>query len=692
MQNRRKLLPDIPDAKPEAQMAARRNLLSDIPDAKAHDLSQLPFPLNIGLGLGASAAQPLSKTIPERLAAAKQGLLESSQGLGQLYLGGKEALGYAPLGIKNLYTQRVMDQRRQFEEGQKTFDPLSQYIRKIAASWPELAAASVPFAGEASLLPRMLKGAGAMGAAKGLEFTPPGEDTTANVIKGAALGATLPVIPEIPGLLEKGIGKVAGLKNAWKDLSAVEKAASEKTAQYQADLAAENQAKSQARAEGLPSDVNALQAKSLENQTKLQELQHNLGEKPVKIPSSIEESQANLANAEQKHKQAIMLEDQAARNISEHLNRGASHDVRVAAGIDKVVREKAGDIGKLYDQVETDLANKNITIPNTDNAKELNDQIIALIRSGEVKSPEALATLERLNKVGKDEVIPARDYLAAFRTTRDYAHEARKEAYRVGITDEARQAAFKRAEELEHEVERMKPILEEGIGKETTDILKKANARWSSEIAPIYRNKTYNRIKFEGTLPDNIMKTLRGTAIGRKELREIIKKDPELLKNVVGQQFAKSPSKLHDIGELEQEYVDQMPELKNLLEQHKQTREMVPQAKRQFEEAQKSHSVVEKEHKAMIEEAEKRPGKLKEIHDLHDKIAKIDSRIAELRKSANRKNMSLPEKMKAEKELRDAINLKKKSQKSLKGMVIAGALLTGVPYAAYKAGRYLLSD
>lgn len=336
--------------------------------------------------------------------------------------------------------------------------------------------------------------------------------------------------------------------------------------------------------------------------------------------------------------------------ISNLLNKNAQHDVRVASRANEIINAKKKDIGNIYNSVEKDLANKNITLPNTENAKELNDKLISLIKSGNSETLEAREALEKLENIGKDKVVPARDYLATFRTIRDYAREARKEAYQVGITDEARQAAFKRADALESEVEKMSPILEKGIGDESSKLLKEANSRWSSEIAPLQKNKIYNKMRYEGRLPTNIMKELRGTGEGMEELREIIKNDPELLKNVVGQRFSNKPHTLHDIGELEKEYIEKMPELQSLIDEHRIGLEKINQAESLIPRAEKIASEGEKH------------GKLKSQIDL------LDKQIEKLSSTKSAENMTLSEKIKTERKLKELKNKRKQYRKALLGL------------------------
>jgi hypothetical protein len=157
------------------------------------------------------------------------------------------------------------------------------------------------------------------------------------------------------------------------------------------------------------------------------------------------------------------------------------------------------------------------------------------------------------------------------------------------------------------------------------------------------------------------MKALRGSGEGMSQLREIIKSDPELLRNVVGQRFSKNPAALHDIGELEQEYVGKMPELQDLLSKHSS-------------------------HMSNIEKAE---GQLKSVKNI-EQVKVIDKQIEKLVQASRNVKLSLKEKMKLENQLKELKQQKKSAQKKLKYGVGAAIGIYGGPPLLHKLSSMIL--
>ncbi len=277
-------------------------------------------------------------------------------------------------------------------------------------------------------------------------------------------------------------------------------------------------------------------------------------------------------------------------NLDQYFQPKATHDVNVAQRVNNIVNGKKSEIGSMYDQVESDLANKNITIQNTDDISDLHDQLRSLLRSNQKDSPEAKDILDRMDNINKNTEIPARDYLSQFRTLRDYARDSRSQQYKIGITDEARMAAKQRADELEDKVEQMKPILEDALGPENNAVLKQANQRYASEIAPLNRNNVYNNFRFNGRGPANIIKDLRGTGTGASQLREIIQNDPEALRNALGQRYAANPQNIHNANDLVQDYIDKSPDLNSFIDKHSDLTEKLNQSVSNLENMKKTQA------------------------------------------------------------------------------------------------------
>ena len=79
----------------------------------------------------------------------------------------------------------------------------------------------------------------------------------------------------------------------------------------------------------------------------------------------------------------------------------------------------------------------------------------------------------------------------------------------------------------------------------------------------------YIEMKKTGSTSKNMINYLRGTRSGNAIIDELIKRDPELQRLVVGQSHAAKPENLLKPNELTQKYVDLNPHIKRLI-QHQQ--------------------------------------------------------------------------------------------------------------------------
>lgn len=469
---------------------------------------------------------------------------------------------------------------------------------------------------------------------------------------GAGQGGIEKVAEPIIGLAK---GTFNTIKNTGANLSPLEqKLAEMKAASDSAQQAAEA-AKAQATTEAGTASPERMQF----SKTKAE---NELGQIPEQtVINSPEATARNLDQANTIHEAALNQKSQLESALDQKLNKSAAHDVRAAGRIDAIQNATKKQIGSMYDEVESSLAGKNIEIKNPQSAGEIAGQLKEIISKGGLDSPEAKQVAAKLANYEQSMNIPARDYLASYRTVRDLARQANQEAYRPGITDEARQAAKAHAAELDQKAEEMRGILENGIGPEDAEKLKSANTRWANEVVPLYKNPVYNQIHFKGRMPSNIVQQLRGTDKGNVLLRNIIKNDPEALQNVIGQRYSVKPNELHEPNENMQEYLDAAPDIKQMLDAHKKSSDLVDltsNAKKQ----------AETQHKNALSQYEERQKNESKRSDLQKKINLLDSHIANLEKTRSMKNITLSQKMKAENELDSAKKAKEKALKTLKGI------------------------
>jgi hypothetical protein len=336
--------------------------------------------------------------------------------------------------------------------------------------------------------------------------------------------------------------------------------------------------------------------------------------------------------------------------IGKHINIEAKHDVNAAPAITNRVKSVEDYWSDAYEQFEQKVADAKFQMPEEamTNLKYDPAQIMQKLREGAnpktvVKDIEA----ERLSQenpyfkqlmehapTSKD--VSAKDFLAKHRDFRD-ALNGLKQDFKSEHVLSAEKLKIKQAIDQGKEVQnQIKETLNQGLGKYKPEF-DWINKGYAEQVFPLRKNPIVKAAK-QGKLPKNMMEALRTNESGMPMVREIVKNDPELLKNVVGQRYKANPAEIHHPDALTREYVDEMPELKKLLQQ--------------------KESIMQK--------------------------------------TAARKDISLKEKVRLENELSDLKKAKKKAQGKLKmgaaAIGAAGGSYLGIPYLFNKGAKLLTGD
>lgn len=398
-------------------------------------------------------------------------------------------------------------------------------------------------------------------------------------------------------------------------------------------------------------------------------------EQPTMPVLSSRESGANLERTQEAHANAQEQLGQAEQAIRQHLNEGAAHDVRVAADVDRVLSAEKAGIQKQFNDVEKSLTSQKVHIPNPDETREIIEELKTYM--GKVKPEESTLNIDPVRDLfsytHKSE-IPAVDFLKAIRSVRGYANDARRTAYTHGINQAERDAALARYNRLDDIADRMSSMLEKHIPAEDSDMLAAASKGWRERIVPLYRNRIYQNIHYKQQMPADIIKSLRGNEKGNLIIKDVIKKSPEILRNVVGQKYAVKPHELHNPGELLSEYLGEMPELQGLVQQHGNASRAAERAGTMVEQAERRHADVQKQEAEGFRAAEKQEAEAAKISEkrakIQSEIDELDRQIPILRKSAERKDVGLKEHVAAQKKFDEA---QKRRQNLLKWAVGGGA-------------------
>lgn len=174
------------------------------------------------------------------------------------------------------------------------------------------------------------------------------------------------------------------------------------------------------------------------------------------------------------------------------------------------------------------------------------------------------------NDTEENKEISASEFFDQWRDISEMAEDASLKSVYEKISIEERVFWEKTYNDLQLLADRMLVILKKISSPEALNSLENANAHWNEKIAPLIKNRLYAKIQFEGEWHSNMIDELRADEPGNELLREIIKNDPELLRCLIGEKYAKNLSELLNCDPYIQQYLDKMPEFKISLENYRE--------------------------------------------------------------------------------------------------------------------------
>lgn len=335
----------------------------------------------------------------------------------------------------------------------------------------------------------------------------------------------------------------------------------------------------------------------------LREQQENLG-------NQIEGLQENAITSDEAYNlaknEAQQLEEQGAKKIGSYLNKGATHNVRAAQGLS----HRMGNIEKYWSDafktLRSDLKNNNFQMNELPKYEINMNKIFEQIKSGADPSKINAAENSELailrNKAPTPKDISAEDFLTKYQSFRDARYDLLQRAKSARDATERRELfdAYKNSKPME---ETINQALEEGLGDYGPEY-KRVNQGYSKQIFPLRSNKVIQSA-LKGKLSQNMLEEVAGNDETMGQVRELIKQDPELLRNILGQRYASNPKGLQELDEKTAEFLSEMPELEKILQENESELALKIKEANAYK-AQKELSLKQKM------EAEKQAKKLKE--------------------------------------------------------------------------------
>jgi dephospho-CoA kinase len=627
---------------------------------------------------------------------AAQGILTGTANLGQT-LGQKMVQGASGL-VKGLNPgmapaiDKAMQDRPAFNANE-TFRPVGSenkgFLNNLAEGAGEVAGYSAPaLAAGIPALPSAMIGSGIQGA----ENATPGQTNLGGAlpsgrigaaIKGAgeayvggkALSKVIEVAPPLVKSLMNGLSNIKNplpIKQALADTSGLEAQANKASKEYNQSSLEHKMAQEQAQVQGLGTNPSALQSKANKNQEQLQGLYEEMGNQRPLTPKNIADSQENIDTALDHHEKATNILDTADENLDKHLNPEADHSYRASRTMKKDIDSINSYWSDQYKDFNKEIKKSNFHLLNSDNLNEYADNI-AKAKTQYAGAPDSefgQVIAKAPNAFDRN----ASDFINKYKDFRDARFDL-IDRLKTEQSAVKRQELIKAYADTKPFADMINSALEEGLGEFAPKYKYLMNG-YKTQVYPLRNNSVAQKIVEGKPLSSNISNELTGDQEGQELLREIAKRNPETLRNIVGQQYKKSNGveSITNPDERLREYTNQMPDLQKLTEQRNTASVVQNEAKSRLDEAQNSHKELIKSGENYTENREK-------IEKLHDNIATLDKSIADLRRTSSKKGLALGEKVKSESELKNAIQKRSEARRKL---IISGfglGAITGVPLA-----------
>ena len=436
---------------------------------------------------------------------------------------------------------------------------------------------------------------------------------------------------EFPGLVKgakETISKATG-----KHLPELEKQLSQSEEAHKLAEAQQEKAQGHAAIENVPSTEGGARIAQHKIQNELEGFeQPEVSTLPIQ---SSRESDANLERSKISHENAANNLAQTEKEISQHLNKGKAHGLRVGRYIKKEVEDTEKNLKGDYGKFAKEMSDRPVEMPQIEKVETDNPVLRHLYEIAPNASDAA----------GEKALIKYKD----FRNERFKLKQRMKTAKSAQEADDISKA-LSATQSIEN---KSKAALVKSFGN---DFLK-LNKRYSN-FYDLRGNSTVKSAMKHGKLKGNLIEKLSGSEKGQDLLRDIVHKDPEMIKNVLGKQFSKIKKipELHEADELAQEYIDKMPELQDLLVKHHQAKSAAELAKNALSRAEKTHKnvisaektahqTISEQQKAVSEAAEKRKG-------LEAQLEKHNKHLKELEEAAKNEKQTLESKVKIENQIK----------------------------------------
>ena len=282
-------------------------------------------------------------------------------------------------------------------------------------------------------------------------------------------------------------------------------------------------------------------------------------------------------SASEATERANQMKELGNKQISEHLNEGAAHAARAASSITHRINNIENYWKSGFRDLKTNLKDSEFKMENIPKYTDDMQYVIKNIKDLEIVNgkfvikgqPEVSAELQSIiDKAPTPKDVAASDFITKYQDFRDARYDLLQRAKDPKASASERKSLFKAYEESKPIEESVTKALNEGLGEHKEEF-NRLNKGYSTQVYPIRGNPVAKKA-LKGKLGPNAMDELAGHGAGQEQMRELVKQDPELLRNIVGQRYASKPEAIHELSETTAEYLYEMPELRKIMEEQQE--------------------------------------------------------------------------------------------------------------------------
>jgi len=353
------------------------------------------------------------------------------------------------------------------------------------------------------------------------------------------------------------------------------------------------------------SDLN----KQLEEHKKLPELPEintaNHEKNLANANKALEDSTKHLEETKLAHETAKNQLSNAENNIGNFLRSGSPHDEVIASRIKPTLERLEKEIPKEYAEVVEEAKNMPVDVPQ----EAMKDYLLSSKDYGQLLAGSRKLHLpgSMIKSTGNEFLDDILSYAPKSTDTNvgvfmDRVKDLREMIHNTNRAIEIEPIASRRTQ-MSHAVKEAKKVLE--AAKNTLDQSlgdlsprwKEVNKKYAEVLWPLRENKIAQKVLENTTMPDNVIKAIRGSDKGNVLLRNMIQSDPDALIHTVGQRYDAAPKKFYGKNTRLKEYSDKIPGFNNVIDQRKNALSNIEKTESNIKSSEKRNAEIKQYHK-----------------------------------------------------------------------------------------------